>query len=111
MTVTPEGTPCFSIRRATSPPNASSCSHALPTPATRICFSISGGLTSRHLHLVGPEVQVATDVAHDVLAGVVVDGHTQVDLVLVVDVDALDRRHPAGQQVVLRVATFVGAQQ
>ena len=38
----PDGTPRASRRRAHSPPNASSCSQALPTPATRICFSNSG---------------------------------------------------------------------
>ena len=41
---------------------------------------------SGHLHLGGLEVQVPADVAHEVLAGVVVDGHAEVHVVVVVDV-------------------------
>src|SRR3954452_11507185 len=113
MTVTPDGTPRFSRRRAHSPPNASSCSQALPTPATRICFSncrSSGVMGADPLHLGGLEVQVPADVAHDVLAGVVVHGHADVDLLVVVDEDPLDRRAVALEQVVLRVAVRVWAQ-
>src|SRR3954468_15077804 len=88
MTVPPDGSSRASSRRAASEPKPSSCIHALPTPATRICFSNSGGM----LHLVGPEEQVAADVAHDVLAGHVVDGDAELDAPVEVDVDALDRR-------------------
>ena len=64
----------------------------------------------RSLHLVGLEVQVPADVAHQLLAGVVVDGHAQVHVVVVVDVDPLDRRAAAREQVVLRVAAGAGPQ-
>ena len=63
-----------------------------------------------HLHLAGLEVQIAADVAHQLLAGVVVDRHRDVDAVLVVAVDALDRRHAVGPHAVLRGAAEPGAQ-
>src|SRR3954471_24413180 len=107
MTVTPDGTSRPSSRRAASLPNPSSCSHALPTPATRICVSNSG----LKLHLVGTEEQVAADVADDVLARDVVDGHVELHTAVVVDVGGLERRAPAAHQMVLRVATRAGAQQ
>ncbi len=85
-----------SSRRATSPPNASSCSQALPTPATRICFS-RRARSRQDLHLGGLEVQVAADVAHQLAAGVVVDRDAEMHGVVVVDVDALDGRGAPGR--------------
>src|SRR3954447_4819825 len=107
MTVTPDGTSRPSSRRAASLPNPSSCIHALPTPATRICFSNSG----LKLHLVGTEEQVAADVAHDVLAGDVVDGHAELHAAVEVHVDALDGCAPAAHEMVLGVAARAGAKQ
>src|SRR3954447_5265386 len=97
ITFTPLGISRPSSRCATTDPKPSSSIHALPTPATRICFSNSGNLDLARL-----EVQVAADVAHDVLAGDVVDGDRQVHGAVVVVIDPLDGRPPPRHEVVLR---------
>src|SRR3954464_1877307 len=84
ITLTPLGISRASSRCATTEPKPSSSIHALPTPATRICFSNSG-----NLNLAGLEVQVAADVAHHVLAGDVIDGDGEVHCAVVVVIDAL----------------------
>src|SRR3954447_21546909 len=103
ITVTPAGSSRASSRLTTSGPKPSSCIQALPTPATRICFWKSG--TPR---LVGSEEQVAPDVAHDVLAGHIVDRDAELHVAVEVDVDALDRRAAPLHEMVLRVASRSG---
>ena len=63
---------------------------------------------SWRLHLVGEEEQVAPGLAHQVLAGVVVDRHGQVHAVVEVDVDPLERRPSAVEQPVVTVRSVPG---
>ena len=65
-------------------------------------------LDSTGLHLARLEEQVTAGLAKQLLAGVVVDGDRDVGAVLVVDVEALDRRRTAVEHPVVDVAVGPG---
>ena len=108
-TETPEGSSRSSSRLRDRPPKPSSRIQALPTPATRICFSSSRAHCG-HSTSTGREEEEAADLAHQLLARVVVDRDAEVDAAVVVEVDALDRRRPPVEHAVVGVAVALGPQ-
>ena len=103
-------TPCGSSRSrrrlATAPPKPSSRRQGLPTAATRISLRWGAPRVVRcrgELDLAREEEVEAARLAHQLLPWVVVDRDPEMDPVVVVDVDPLERRRPAVEHPVVGV--------